>query len=150
MCILSWVMDMNNQTLLCELLQTAQNSQVVIRSILGALMCSSLRITMQTHLKEYDMIETEALAIAQQRGWELMSLNPLRCFLTDRRIRFRISRRNTDSRIAEIMIHNHTKAMIRSLKNLHQYNGQDTGICILSQKLLDCETAHIRQLQRYL
>ena len=48
------------------------------------------------------------------------------------------------------MIQSNTKSLIQCFKNLHQYNGQDTHVCILTQKILDCETAHIRQLQRYL
>ena len=58
--------------------------------------------------------------------------------------------RNTDSRIADILIQGNTKGMIRGLKNLHQFEGLDHQIKILSQKLLDCETAHIRQMQGFL
>ena len=64
--------------------------------------------------------------------------------------RMKLNVRNTDSRIADILIQGNTKGMIQGFKNLHQFDGQDHQIRILSQKLLDCETAHIRQMQAFL
>ena len=95
-------------------------------------------------------METEALTIALQRGWDLHSLEPGACFLTDRLTRMKLGGKNTDSKIAEIMIKKNTGAMISSLKKLHQYEEQDAQLCILSQKILDSETAHIRQLETFL
>ena len=40
--------------------------------------------------------------------------------------------------------------MIQGLRQLHQSENRDQQIRILSQKLLDCETAHIRQMQNFL
>ena len=141
---------MNNQDLLTALLLTAQSRQVELRSILDTLMGSSLRNTLLTQLKEYDTKETDILSTVQQRGWEVSGMDPLKRFLKDRMIRFRLYRDHSDSKIAEIMIQINTKSMTECFKYLHQYNGQDTQVCILTQKILDCETAHIRQLQRYL
>lgn len=139
-----------NQQFLSALLKTIQIGQVEIRSVLDTSMRSSLRNTLQQQLREYDSIETEAFSIALQRGWELPELDPGRRFLKDRLIRLKLNGRNTDSRIADILIQGNTKGMIQGLKNLHQFDGQDHQIRILSQKLLDCETAHIRQMQMFL
>ena len=141
---------MNNHELLSALLLTVQSRQVEIRSILDTLLGSSLRNTLLTQLKEYDAKETEILSTAQQRGWEVRGLDPLKRFLKDRITRLRLYRNHSDSKIAEIMIQSNTKSLIQCFKNLHQYNGQDAHVCILTQKILDCETAHIRQFQRYL
>ena len=62
----------------------------------------------------------------------------------------KLTGRNTDSKIAGMMIQGNTRGMIKGLKNIHQFGGQDEQIHILSQKLLDCETANIRQMQGYL
>ena len=143
-------MDMNNQDLLTALLLTAQSRQVELRSILDTLMGSSLRNTLLTQLREYDAKETDILSTVQQRGWEVRGMDPLKRFLKDRMIRLRLYRDHSDSKIAEIIIQSNTRSMIACFKYLHQYNGQDTLVCILAQKILDCETAHIHQLQRYL
>jgi len=113
-------------------------------------MRSSLRSTLENQLQEYDSIETEAYTIALQRGWELPELDPARRFLRDRITRMKLNGGHSDSRIADILIQGNTKGMIQGLKNLHQFDGQDPQIRILSQKLLDCETAHIRQMQTFL
>ena len=139
-----------NQEVLSTLLKTIQIGQTDIRSVLDTTMRSSLRNTLKDQLQEYDSIETEAYTLALQRGWDLVELDPGRRFLRDRMNRMKLNSRNTDSRIADILIQGNTKGMIRGLKNLHQFEGLDHQIRILSQKLLDCETAHIRQMQGFL
>lgn len=139
-----------NQQFLSVLLKTIQLGQTEIRSVLDTCMQSSLRSTLESQLQEYDSIETEAYTIALQRGWELPELDPGRRFLKDRVTRMKLSGRNTDSRIADILIQGNTRGMIQGFKNLHQFDGQDHQIRVLSQKLLDCETAHIRQMQSFL
>lgn len=132
------------------MLKTIQISQVEIRSVLDTPMPSSLRSTLETQLKEYDAMETEAYTIALQRGWELPEVDPGRRFLKDRITRMKLNVRNPDSRIADLLIRGNTDGMIRGLKNQHQLQIQDRQVRILSQKLLDCETAHIRQMQQFL
>ena len=139
-----------SQQLLSDMLKTIQISQVEIRSVLDTPMPSSLRSTLETQLKEYDAMETEAYTIALQRGWELPEVDPGRRFLKDRITRMKLNVRNPDTRIADLLIRGNTDGMIRGLKNLHQLQIQDRQVRILSQKLLDCETAHIRQMQQFL
>ena len=139
-----------NQEFLSALLKTIQTGQVEIRSVLDTPLGSGLRSTLESQLREYDSIETEAFTIALQRGWELPELDPGRRFLKDRVTRLKLNGRGTDSRIADLLIQGNTKGMIQGLRNLHRFSGQDHQIQILSQKLLDCETAHIRQMQLFL
>ena len=136
--------------LLTALLKTVQLGQVRIRSVMDASMGSSLRHLLECQLREFDSMETEAFTIALQRGWELPELDPGRRFLQDRLTRIKLNGSHTDSRIADMLIQNHTKGMIEGLRNLHQFRKPDRQIQILSQKLLDCETAHIRQMQPFL
>ena len=150
LCIIAWVIIMKHQEFLSALLKTTQTGQVEIRSILDTAMGPNLRSTLQSQLREFDAMETEALTIALQRGWELHSLEPGTRFLMDRLTRIKLNGKNTDSKIAEIMIKKNTCAMISRLKELHQYQCQDAQVRILSQKILDCETAHIRKLQTFL
>ena len=139
-----------NQQVLGALLKTIQIGQTDIRSVLDTTLGSSLRNTLKEQLREYDSIETEAYTLALQRGWDLRELDPGRRFLRDRMNRMKLSGRNPDSRIADILIQGNTKGMIQGLKNIHQTEELDHQIRILSQKLLDCETAHIRQMQGFL
>ena len=139
-----------NQQVLSALLKTIQLGQIQIRSILDTSLGSGLRSTLEKQLREYNSMETEACTLALQRGWELPELDPGVRFLKDRITRMKLNGRSTDSRIADILILGNTKGMIQGFKQLHQLGEQDPQIRILSQKLLDCETAHIRQMQSYL
>ena len=109
-----------------------------------------LRKALEDQLREYDSIETEAHSIATQRGWELRELDPAVRMMADMMTRMKLGSRNTDSKIADMMIQGNTRGMIKGLKNIHQFTDNDEQISILSQKLLDCETANIRQMQGFL
>lgn len=140
----------NSKEILSSVLKTTQMGQVGIRSVLDTSMRPGLRKALESQLHEYDSIETEAHSIATQRGWELPELDPAVRFMADRMTRMKLTGKNTDSKIADMMIQGNTKGMIKGLKNLHQFAGTDEQIHILSQKLLDCETANIRQMQGFL
>lgn len=140
----------NSKEILTSLLKTTQMGQVGIRSVLDSTMAPSLRTALESQLREYDSIETEAHSLATQRGWEMDDLDPAIRVMSDMMTRMRLNGRNTDSKIADMMIQGNTRAMIKGLKNIHQFDGQDQPIRILSQKLLDCETANIRQMQMFL
>ena len=140
----------NGKEILSSLLKTTQMGQLGIRSCLNTSMRPGLRKALESQLREYDAIESEAHAIASQRGWEVEELDPALRFMTDAMTRMKLSRGNCDSRIADMMIQGNTKGMIKGLKNLHQFPHPDEKLRTLSQKLLDCETANIRQMQSFL
>ena len=140
----------NGKEILSSLLKTTQMGQLGIRSCLNTSMRPGLRKALESQLREYDAIESEAHAIASQRGWEVEELDPALRLRTDAMTRMKLSRVNCDSRIADMMIQGNTKGMIKGLKNLHQFPHPDEKLRTLSQKLLDCETANIRQMQSFL
>lgn len=139
----------NSKELLSSVLKTTQMGQVGIRSVMDASTQPELRAALGSQLREYDCIESEAHAIAGQRGWELPELDPAVRFMADRMARMKLPRGNCDSKIAAMMIQGNTKGMIKSLKNLHRYTQNDDRIRTISQKLLDCETANIRQMKPF-
>ena len=140
----------NSQEILSSVVKTAQMGQTGIRSVLDTSMRPSLRKALESQLREYDSIETEAHTIASQRGWELKELDPGVRMMTDMMTRMKLHGRNTDSKIADMMIQGNTRGMVKGLKNLHQFPSSDSQVQMVSQKLLDCETANIRQMQGYL
>lgn len=140
----------NSKEILSSLLKTTQMGQVGIRSVLDTSMRPGLRKALESQLQEYDSIETEAHSLASQRGWEVPELDPAIRFLADRMTRMKLTGKNSDSKIAGMMIYGNTRGMIKGLKNIHQFVGQDEQLQILSRKLLDCETANIRQMQPFL
>lgn len=144
------IMMKNDHEMLSSILKTTQMGQIGIRSVLDTSMRPGLRKALQSQLREYDTIESEAHEIASQRGWDLREIQPGRRLMTDLMARMKLSHGNSDSKIAGMVIQGNTRGMITGLKNLHQYPQQDSRVSTLSQRLLDCETANIRQMQAFL
>lgn len=140
----------NSKDLLGSILKTTQMGQVGIRTVLGGAMRPTLRKALESQLQEYDAIETEAHAIAAARGWELEELAPGVRILSGMMARTKLAYGNTDSKIAGMMIQGNTRGLIKGLKNERQLGSADASVCALSQKLLDCESANIRQMQGFL
>ena len=140
----------NSKELLSSVLKTTQMGQVGIRSVLDMSMRPGLRKALESQLREYDAIESEAHTIATQRGWELPELDPAVRLFSDAMTRMKLTHGNCDSKIADMMIQGNTRGMIKGLKNLHQFPREDDQVSTISQKLLDCETANIRQMQFFL
>ena len=140
----------DSKELLSSILKTTQMGQIGIRSILDTAMRPTLRKALESQLQEYDSIESEAHCIASSRGWEVPELDPVVRTMADMMTRVQLTGGNTNSKIAGMMIQGNTRGMIKGLKNLHQFNKQDFQVKALSQKLLDCETANIRQMQGFL
>lgn len=139
-----------NKEILSSILKTTQMGQIGIRSVLDSSMRPGLRKALESQLQEYDSIESEAHSIATQRGWEVSELDPGVRFMADMMTKAKLAYGNADSKIAGMMIQGNTRGMIKGLKNIHQFNGHDAQVATLSQKLLDCETANIRQMQSFL
>jgi len=140
----------DSKQMLSSILKTTQMGQIGIRSVLGHTMRPGLRKALQSQLREYDSIETEAHAIASRRGWEVRELDPAVRFLADKMTRVKLRRADADSRIADMMIQGNTKGMVKGIRNLHRFTEADAMVSTLSQKLIDCETANIRQMQPFL
>lgn len=139
-----------SKDLLSSILKTTQMGQVGIRCVLKAPLNASLRKELRSQLQEYDAIEQEAQKIASSRGWSLEELDPTVKFMAGMSTRAKLRFGNPDSKVAAMMIQGNTRGMIKSLKNMHQFCGNDESISRLSQKLLDCETANVRQMQGFL
>ena len=140
----------DDRQMLSSILKTSQMGQIRIQKVLDTSMRPALRKALQTQQQEYRSIEAEAHYLASQRGWELRDIQPGKRLMTGMRTHMALSRGNSDSKIADMIIQSNTCAMITGLKDLHQYQQQDTQVSALSQRLLDCETANIRQMQPFL
>lgn len=139
-----------SKDLLSSILKTTQMGQIGIRSVLKSPLRASLRSALKSQLQEYDSIEQEAHMIASSRGWVLDELDPGIKTMTNMMTRSRLCFGNTDSKAAAMMIQGNMRGIIKGYKNIHQFNHSDERISLLSQKLLDCESANIRQMQGFL
>ena len=136
--------------MLNSIISTVQMGQVGIRSVLDTSVRNDLRNALQSQLREYDAIESEAHEIASSRGWELREVNPAVRKMADMMTKVRLSYGKVNSKVAAMMIQGNTRGMIIGLKDLHQCSNVDARVSGLFQKLLDIERDNIRQMQGYL
>ena len=140
----------NSREILTSVLKTTQMGQIGIRSVLDTSMRPGLRKALESQLREYDSIETEAHSIATQRGWDMDELDPSVRLWSNLMTRMKLNGRNTDSKIADMMIQGNTMGMTKSLKHLHDYHGKDERVRDLANKLLKTEEANIQQMKKFL
>lgn len=139
-----------NKEMLSSLLKTTQMGQIGIRCVRKAAVNTELKQALDSQLREYDAIETEAHNIAAQRGWRLPELNPAVRPMAEMMVRTQLMGGNRDSRIAGMMVLGNTQGVIKGLKNAHQHRQQDAKVSALSQKLLETEKANISQMEPFL
>ncbi len=140
----------DSKELLSSVLKTTQMGQIGIRSVLDSDMDHELRKAIESQLREYDFIESEAHSIAANRNWVLPELNPSIRFMTDRMTKMKLSFGDVDSKIAAMMIRGNTSGVIKSLKNLHRLTEKDDAVCGLTNKLLETESNNVHQMKRFL
>ena len=139
-----------SKDLLSSILKTTQMGQIGIRSILKTPLRASLRSELNSQLKEYDAIESEAHKIAQARGLVLKEIDPAIKTMTNMMTRTRLSFGDIDSKAAAMMIQGNTRGIIKGFKNLNQFPPSDQRVANLAAKLIDFEETNNRQLQGFL
>mgnify|MGYP003304928913 FL=1 len=139
-----------SKDLLSSIIKTTQMGQVGIHSVLKAPLQATLRAALKSQLEEYDAIEQEAQSIAAARGWTLEELDPAVKGMAQIMARAQLSFGDASYKATAMTIQGNTKGMIKGLHNLRQLGQPDERISKLSQKLLDCENANIRQMQGFL
>lgn len=140
----------SSKEILSSVLKTTQIGQIGIRSVLDTPIQPQFRNAIQSQLREYDSIETEAHRVAQNHGWKLSELNPSIRFMTDRMAKIKLAYGNRESKAAAMMIRGNTNGIIICLKNLHQASEYNETIAALSQKLLETEAANVQQMKPFL
>ncbi len=138
------------EEILSSILKTAQIGQAEIKSALKLNMRLTLRNSLESRLNDLYAIETEAYAIATQRGWELSEIDPVKQFVTDRIIQVKIKSNDPDSKIANILVQHYTADIRNLIKNIHNFSEKKDSIWILLQRLLDCEIIGIQQMLKLL
>ena len=139
-----------SKDILSSIVKTTQMGQTGIRSVMKAPVSAGMKDALRTQLQDYDRIEKEAILLAAEKGWELKELDPAVRFMSDMMTRMKVTGKNTDSKIAGMMIRGNTRGVIKGLENIHQFPQDDEPVRILSRKLLDCEKANISQMYPFL
>ena len=149
--ILSPVMKMNSEKeVLTSVLKTTQMGQIGIRSALDMDIQPELRSAMESQLREYDAIESEAQRIAGMRNWKLKEVNPSVRAMANRMTRTRLSFGDRDSKLAAMMIHGNTRGIIKGTRMMNHADVQDGEVLALGRKLLKTEDNNVMEMKPFL
>lgn len=140
----------NSQRVLSDIIKTSQMGISGINVVMDRTHQPALRQALKVQRKEYSNIEQQAKLLAQRKGYKIDQIRPITRRMSALMSRTQLLVGEPDSKIAGMMIQGNTRGMIKGLKDLHQFSRQDHMLRSLSQKLLDCETANIRQMQGFL
>lgn len=132
------------------MVKTTRMGQTGIRAVLKCHPDPAMEEALRQQLKDYDMLEDEAKALAASRGWRLKKPHSMLQDMIERMTWMKLQRYNRRSRIADMIIQGNTQGMIHSLRDLHSYEGEDQEVRKLNQKLVYCEIENIRQMKPYL
>ena len=136
--------------LLASILHIAKSEQFCIQCMLNRLIEPTLRSALESQMQDYISIEQQAYAVGSAMGWDLPDSLSAKTVLKNFAMQIQLRCTSTDSKIAEHLILCNTKAIIKIMKYKNLYLQPHKQIDTLSQKLLDCETLSIRQLQSFL
>lgn len=139
-----------NERLLVSMLNTARKTQISIRSILKTAIRTDLRRILHQQLRELEGVVSLAHSIAASRGWELKEISIVSIIAAKLMATLCVLNGKNEARIAAMMIQRSTQGMICGLHGLNRSIQTDPQISTLSQQLVDCTTANIRQLQGFL
>lgn len=141
---------MNNKEMLSSIVKTVQMGQIGIRSVRDSAVKQEMKQALDSQLREYDAIETEAHNIAEERGWQLHELNPAIRSMSEMMSRMQLMGGNYDSKIAGMMIQGNTRGVITGMKNARRHREKDSRVTALSEKLLQTEDRNIDQMKPFL
>lgn len=146
--ILSRVMIMTDgYEILSSIIMATQTAQIDLPAAIEFVSSTTMKGALAEALQSYDCIESEALQLASQRGWDILSNQQLLCRLI-RHVQIRF--RRTDPAIAEYLILYYTRSMIQGLRISHNHETYDEQINRLFQKFLFSQSSCIRQMFPYL
>lgn len=140
----------SSKDMLSSILKTTQMGQIGIRSVLEKEMSEEMKTALQSQLREYDAIETEAKTVAKQYNWVVTELNPSVRFMAEKIAKAKLHGKDNTSRIADMMIMGNTRGLIKGMKNSHAIACPDKSVGSLNQKLLETEHRNIEQMEQFL
>ena len=94
----------DSKEILSSILKTTQMGQIGIRAVQDKAVRTEMKQALSDQLKEYDTIESQAHAVAEERGWKVEELDPGVRKMAELMTKTRLQGRNKDSKIAAMMM----------------------------------------------
>lgn len=137
-----------------ELLQyihkTAEMGCEGIKTVVDYAEDNSLRQVLKDQMTEYQKLSHSASELLHKRGEAPASVSPMAKVSADVMSAGKLLLDRSPSKIAEMTIQGNNMGISKTLQHLHDYDGKDTPVKQLAEKLLATEQANVQQLQAFL
>ncbi len=99
---------------------------------------------------EYEHIRGEADALIRQRGDSPGGAGKMAKLSADMMSAGQLAMDDSRSKIAEMMIQGTTMGIVKTIRHLRDYDGQDDKPRALGQRLLDTQESNVEKMKAYL
>ena len=141
---------MHDTELLQYLYKTTDMGCKGIDSVLDHVQSTALKDKLVEQEKEYQKLRGQAKDLLESRNEPPKGVGPIAEASADMMAAGKMMVDHTDSKIAEMTIQGNQMGVSKTIKHLHDYNGQDETIRDLTEKLLATEEANAEQLKSFL
>ena len=141
---------MHDIELLQYVYKTADMGCDGIDSVTGHTQNAALENELQKQYSEYKKLRGEARTLLEGRNEFPKGVGAIAKASADVMAVSKMMVDHTDSKITEMSIQGNQMGINKTIKHLHDYNGQDTEVRSLAEKLLATEEANAEQLKRFL
>ena len=140
----------NDVEMLNSILQSGEMGCQGITSVRKRLKDSKVDDVLCNQLVRYGKIYHCANNMLRNRGEEIQHVSPITKTMTRYAASRDLKRDSSSSHVAEMMIKGNTMGLNKMSRNLREYNGADSNIRLLAQKMLDTEETHISEMKAFL
>lgn len=130
--------------------KTAERGCEELRNLMDYAEQPSLRQTLCSQLTEYQHLQKHAATLLRQQEQVPAGIGRLTKFSTGLLSAGQMFLNNSPSRIAELTIRGNHVGVCQTLRQLHEYTGEDPTILNLAQNLLQTEEHNIESLKSFL
>lgn len=121
-----------------------------IQSVLHYVQSAALKDKLKDQQEEYRKLRSQAKTLLETRNEFPKGVGPIAKVSTDVISTGKMMVDHTDSKIAEMTIQGNQMGINKTIKHLHDYDGQNDAIRALTEKLLATEQANAEQMKSYL
>ena len=136
--------------LLIHIVKATEMGMDGIKTVLPKAKDEALKNELDAEYREYDAIRDEACRILSSRGEEIPNVSSVAKVSSEMMTNIETMLDGSDSKLADMMIQGTTMGVTKSVKKLNDYRGGDEAVRALTDRLKNCEEAHIEHLKAFL
>jgi len=140
----------SDSEILAEIYRNCQLALESISDILPEIEDEGIKAEILRQHEEYEKICGRAACLARDKALELKEPNPMKKAMMWGSIKMNTLTDNSRAPIAEMMIQGTTMGIVKTIRHLNDYQGQDGDARRLGERLLDMQERNVERMKAYL